>query len=242
MFEYGKFKFVLADSEDLKKEIFRLRYIVYALEFGFENPDDFPDRFEKDEYDQYSVHFAALNEEDDVIGTVRMILDSPKGFPVEHAARITGFHDKPEPRFITEVSRLAVSKKLRRRPEDGMHGVESYIPQTQGGVFDVKTKDQAFKEKRQKPIIVLGLYRAVYSKCKEMGISHMYMITEIKLFHALYKFGFVFSQVGEPVEYHGKRIPYATSWERIEKHLKEHNPGQLDFLLLGLDEKYHPKF
>ncbi len=242
MFEYGRFKFMQADSEDMKQKIFRLRYEVYALEFGFENPEDFPDKFEKDGYDQYSVHFVSLNEDDDVIGTVRMILDSPKGFPVDHAAAITGFSDKPESRFITEISRLAVSKKLRRRPEDGMHGVESYITRSQGGVSDVKTGDQSFKERRQKPVIVLGLYKAVYLKCKEMGISHMVMISEEKLFHALYKFGFVFSQVGDPVEYHGKRIPYATSWERIEKHMKEHHPDLLDFLLLGLDKKYHPTF
>jgi N-acyl amino acid synthase of PEP-CTERM/exosortase system len=242
MFEYGNFKFLEADSEDLKTKIFRLRYEVYALEFGFENPDDFPDNFEKDDHDQHSVHFAALNQDDDVIGTIRMILDSPKGFPAEHAADITGFSDKPEPRFITEVSRLTVSKKLRRRPEDGMHAVESYIPQSQGGVSDVKTTDQQFQEKRQKPIIVLGLYKAVYLKCKELGISHMIMITEAKLFHAVYRFGFVFSQVGEPVEYHGKRIPYATSWERIEKHMKERKPDLLGFLLAGLDKKYHPRF
>ncbi len=242
MFTYGKFKFLEADSEDLKTKIFRLRYEVYALEFGFENPDEFPDKCEKDDYDQHSVHFAALNQDDDVIGTIRMILDSPKGFPAEHVADITGFSDKPEPRFIIEVSRLAVSKKLRRRPEDGMHAVESYIPQSQGGVSDVKTTDKQFQEKRQKPVIVLGLYKAVYLKCKELGISHMLMVTEAKLFHAVHRLGFVFSQVGEPVEYHGKRIPYATSWERIEKHMKERKPDMLAFLLAGLDKKYHPRF
>jgi N-acyl amino acid synthase of PEP-CTERM/exosortase system len=231
-----------AKSEDLKTKIFLLRYEVYALEFGFENPDDFSDKCEKDDYDQHSIHFTALNQDDDVIGTVRMIRDSPKGFPAEHAADFTGFADKPEPRFISEISRLAVSKKLRRRPEDGIHGVESYIPQSQGGVSDVKTTDQQFKEKRQNPIIALGLYKAIYWKCKELGISHMVMVTEAKLFHALCRFGFVFSQVGEPVEYHGKRIPCATSWERIEKHMKERQPKQLDFLLDGLEKKYHPRF
>ena len=242
MFEYGGFTFVEAGAEGLKNQIFRLRYEVYALEFGFENPDDFPDKFEKDEYDQYSVHFAALNEDGDVIGTIRMILDSPKGFPMEHAADVTGFSDKPEPQCIAEISRLAVSKNLRRRPEDGMHGVESYIPQAQGGVSDVKTVDQSVQEKRKRPVIVLGLYRAVYRKCKEMGISHMVMISEAKLYHALYRFGFVFSPVGEAVEYHGKRIPYATSWDRIERHMKEKHPDLLKFLLLELDKKYHPKF
>jgi N-acyl amino acid synthase of PEP-CTERM/exosortase system len=240
MLEYGKFRFKEAAPEDLNK-IFRLRYEVYALEFGFENPFDFPDKLEKDAYDAHSIHFMALNEFDEVIGTVRMIMNSPKGFPVEHAAAITNFHDKPSPEYITEVSRLAVSKQLRRRPEDGMHGIESYIPQSQGGVCDRPNNDQII-EKRQKPVIILGLYKVVYHKCKQLGITHMYMITEDKLFHALYNFGFIFFKVGEPVEYHGKRTPFATSWSQIENHMHIHHKDLLDFLLHGLDVKYHPVF
>lgn len=240
MFEYGKFKFIEASAQELKNQIFRLRYEVYALEFGFENPYDFPDKLEQDEYDAHSIHFAALNEYDEVIGTVRMILDSEKGFPVEQASEITDFKDKPAPKYITEVSRLAVSKSMRRRPEDGMHGVESYITKSQGGVSDVPNKNNPAIEKRQKPVIILGLYKTVYLKCKELGITHMYMITEDKLFHALYKFGFVFTQVGKPVEYHGKRTPYATSWDTIERHMNKHHKDLLDFLLFGIDEKYHP--
>lgn len=239
MFEYGKFRFKEVDSDDLRNNIFRLRYEVYALEFGFENPFDFPDKLERDKFDAHSVHFVALNKYDEVIGTVRMILNSEKGFPVEHASKITEFHDKPESEYITEVSRLAVSRSLRRRPEDCMYGVESYIPQSQGGVSD---RTDRTDEKREKPVIILGLYKLVYLKCKELGITHMYMITEAKLFHALYKFGFVLSKVGEPVEYHGKRTPYAASWDTIEKHMHGNHRDLLDFLLFGLDSKYHPQF
>ena len=239
---YGKFKFCEATTEEQRKKVYRLRYEVYALEFGFENPNDFPDKLEKDPYDPCSVHFIALNEDDDIIGTVRMILHSEKGFPVEHASEITDFKDKPSPERITEVSRLAVSKKLRRRPEDGIHGVESYIPKSQGGVSDIPNKEnESFKEKRQRPAIILGLYRAVYQKCKELDITHMYMITEDKLFHALYKFGFIFKKVGEPVEYHGKRTPYATSWNEIEKHMKKEHPDLLEFLIYNLDQKFCPR-
>lgn len=241
MIKYGRFRFREAGPEDLKK-IFRLRYEVYALEFGFENPSDFPDKLEQDKYDAHSIHFVALDEYDEVIGTVRMILNSEKGFPVEHASKITEFHDKPKSDHITEVSRLAISKALRRRPEDGMHGVESYIPQSQEGVSDKTDKNDKFKERRQKPVVILGLYKVVYHKCKELGITHMYMISEDKLFHALYKFGFVFSKVGDPVEYHGKRTPCATSWDRIEKHMHSNHQDLLDFLLLDLDNKYHPQF
>ncbi len=241
-FDYGKFRFKEVDSDDLQREVFRLRYEVYALEFGFENPYDFPNKLEKDEFDDHSAHFVALNQNDEVIGTVRMILDSPKGFPVEHASEITDFKDKPAPRHITEVSRLAVSKTMRRRPEDGIHGIESYLPKSQGGVADIPNKNNPAIEKRQKPVIILGLYKTVYLKCKDLDISHMYMITEDKLFHALYKFGFVFTQVGAPVEYHGKRTPYATSWDTIERHMHQHHPDLLEFLVFGLDAQYRPKF
>lgn len=240
--EYGKFKFCEATTDEERNSIYRLRYEVYALEFGFENPYDFPDKLEQDQYDPYSVHFIALNEYNETIGTVRMILNSKKGFPVEHASEITNFDDKPAPEMITEISRLAVSKMLRRRPEDGMHGVESYIPGDQGGVLDKPNKKNAsFIEKRQKPAIILGLYRAVYQKCKRLGITHMYMITEDKLFHALYKFGFIFKKVGEPVEYHGKRTPFATSWHVIEEHMDKKHRDLLTFLRFNLEQKYYHK-
>jgi len=242
VFEYGRFHFKEVDSDELRKKIFRLRYEVYALEFGFENPLDFPDKLEQDEYDAHSIHFVAFDEDGEVIGTVRMILDSKRGFPVEHASNITEFHDKPGPEYITEVSRLAVSRLLRRRPEDGMHGIESYLPQSQGGVSDKKDKTNKSIGKREKPVIILGLYKLVYLKCKELGITHMYMITEDKLFHALYKFGFVFFKVGEPVEYHGKRTPFATSWNTIEKHMHANHQELLDFLTFGLDDRHKPAF
>jgi N-acyl amino acid synthase of PEP-CTERM/exosortase system len=238
--EYGKFRFGEVTTEEQRKKIYRLRYEVYAMEFGFENPYDFPDKLERDDYDAHSVHFIALNEDDDIVGTVRMILNSEKGFPIEHAAKITRFKGKPEPDKITEISRLAVAKTLRRRSEDGEHGIEGYIPQSQGGTSDKKTK---FQDKRQRPAIILGLYRAVYHKCKELGLTHMYMITDEKLFHALKKFGFIFFDVGDPVEYHGKRIPYATSWSTIEKYMHANQMIELlDFLMFNLDQKHHPSF
>ncbi len=243
MIEYSNFKFGQVTDETLKKEIYRLRYEVYALEFGFENPSEFPNKLEIDLYDKHSIHFAAVNEFQEVIGTVRMIMHSIDGFPVEKAAEIIRFDDKPEMKYITEVSRLAVSKKLRRRPEDGIHGVESYIKKSEGGVLnddDEKRKEEEKNSRRQRPVIILGLYRAVYQKCRELGITHMYIITEEKLFHALNKFGFVFRQVGDAVEYHGRRIPSATSWYEIEKYMLKHKPEILGFLLYHLDDNLVP--
>ena len=127
MFSIGKFNFVQVDSEKLKKAIYRLRYKVYVEEFGFEKAEDHPDGYETDVYDPHSIHFAALDENQEVIGTVRMILNSEKGFPIDHAAKISFIGEKPAPDKIAEVSRLAISKNFRRRLEDGFCGVQSYL-------------------------------------------------------------------------------------------------------------------
>lgn len=234
MFNYGKFKFLEASTPQLKEQIYRLRYEVYAVECGFENPHDFPDKLEQDDYDPYATHFAALNEYDEVIGTIRLILENEKGFPVDHAADTSGFKDRPRDRYLTEVSRLAVSKTMRRRSEDGVYGVESYLNMAQGGVADAPDRHPG-TEKRQRPVIILGLYKAVYLKCRELGITHMIMITEEKLFHALCRFGFIFHQIGPCVAYHGARTPYGTSWDIIECHMREKHKDILEFLTFGLD-------
>jgi Acetyltransferase (GNAT) domain len=61
----------------------RLRYEVYCLECGFLDPADYLDRREQDEYDGYSVHLAGFNSEGDVIASLRLVRDSPLGFPLE---------------------------------------------------------------------------------------------------------------------------------------------------------------
>ena len=62
MLEYGKFKFVRADSDNLKKEIYRLRYRIYVEEFGFERAEDHPGGLETDDYESHALHFAALKK------------------------------------------------------------------------------------------------------------------------------------------------------------------------------------
>jgi hypothetical protein len=51
-------------------------------EFGFEKKEDHPDGYEKDEYDENSIHFATLDGNNEVIGAVRPVLNSEKGFPL----------------------------------------------------------------------------------------------------------------------------------------------------------------
>ena len=81
-----EFTFRLADSEALRKKIYHLRYLVYSRECGFIKEEDYPDEMEHDKYDPYSLQFVA-EDYNGVIGTIRLILDNPAGFPLEECCR-----------------------------------------------------------------------------------------------------------------------------------------------------------
>jgi N-acyl amino acid synthase of PEP-CTERM/exosortase system len=237
-----RFRFIRADSEDLKQAIYRLRYQIYVEEFGFEHAEDHPSGLETDPYEPHAVHIAALNEDDQVIGTLRLILHSELGFPIEHAVelKLPGAH--PPPDTTIEVSRLAISAAYRRRAEDtSLYGVESYIKVSEGGILPDSGTVPAQYARRQQPAIILGLIGALWQTSKRMGVTHWYMISEKKLWHTLDKFGILFHQVGEPVEYHGLRIPYMVPLTELDDHLRRVNPSLYEMYLSGLEAEYHPQ-
>jgi len=238
--QYGIFKFGVVNNEDVLKDTFRMRHEVYVQEFRFEKNEDHPDGLETDQYENESIHFACLNETDSVVGTIRLVLSSDKGFPLEHAVQTSFIGEKPDPSKIGEISRLTVSKDLRRRKEDGMYGIESYLMKKEGGILPNDGTIPDEMKGRKNPIIVLGLYQVMYHESKRRGLTHWYMITEKKIFLALQKYGFLFHQIGDPVQYHGERIPYLGILDEIEKKLLNDNPDMYKIMLTGLEEQYHP--
>lgn len=240
--QYDRFRFGIVNDPDTLKDTFRMRHEVYVQEFGFERAEDHPGGLETDDYENESVHFACLNESDSVVGTIRLVMDSKKGFPIEHATPTSFVGEKPDRSKIGEISRLTVSKDLRRRKEDGMYGVESYLKQKEGGILpDDGTIPDELKG-RKNPIIVLGLYQVMYHESRRRGLSHWYMITEKKIYYALSKYGFVFHQIGDPVQYHGERIPYLGIIEEIETELIKNSPDMLKIMLAGLEKDYYPPY
>ena len=238
-----KIKFVEVDSEFLKKEIYRLRYDVYVSEFGFEKKEDHPSGLERDIYDSHSVELAAIEHIDDerqnVIGTIRLVLHSEHGFPIENAVPIDFKEEKPPIDRVAEISRLTISKDYRRRQGDGLYGVKSYQKVSDADILSSRERAQNVKVRIQ-PYLVLGLFKELYHVSKKLGITHWYMITEKKLWYALKRFDLIFRQIGEPVIYHGLRIPYLGIIDEIEQHLmKKHMALYKDFLV-GLDKQYWP--
>ncbi len=238
-----RIKFIEVDSDFLKQEIYKLRYDVYVSEFGFEKEEHHPSGMEKDIYDPHSVELAAIEQintrEQKIIGTIRLILHSEHGFPIENAAPIDFTDEKPPYDKIAEISRLTISKEYRRRHEDGLFGVESYLKVSEGGTLPDCSNSKNVKVRIQ-PYLILGLFKELYHVSKKLGITHWFMITEKKLWYALKRFDLIFRQIGEPVDYHGIRIPYLGIIEEIERNLMNNHMGFYQKFLNGLDKKYWP--
>ncbi|MGK7950603.1 MAG: GNAT family N-acyltransferase [Xenococcaceae cyanobacterium] len=51
------FQLIVANTAELKQEVFSIRYQVYCEELNFEPAENFPNGLEKDIYDERSIHY-----------------------------------------------------------------------------------------------------------------------------------------------------------------------------------------
>jgi len=174
------------ETEEELEQVCRLRYRIYCLEKGFEPKDRHPNGIEIDEYDVYSIHFAA-KVFGHTVGTVRLILNNPLGFPAERYCRtdIAAFSIRKEQTL--EISRFAVSTTLARAMN-----------------FD-RTQ------------ILIGLFREVYQETKQLGIEHLCAAMGKGLQRLLCRFGIVFSQLGPIIDYHGPRALHVSCMANMEE-------------------------
>ncbi len=228
-------KFAIANSDELKEEIYRLRYEVYANEFGYEDKNDFPDGLEKDIYDEHSIHVAALIN-NKVMGTVRLIMNSDIGFPIDKIEGKSFYGKKPHPSKIIEASRFTVSSSFRRRKEDRVYGIRSYLKKSEGGVLSEDEKSLFEKERRLAPEIIRGLLKNLYQLTKQMEITHWYVVIEKRLYYMFKRMGYLLRQIGEPVDYHNAiRIPYLGIIKEMDEHFKNKKPEFFKMLCKDLE-------
>jgi len=202
--------------QDVLQEIFRLRYQVYCLECGFESPEDHPEQMEFDEYDAYSSHFCATVEgTGEVIGTVRIILPSPIGFPIERYCQFNSDRPQINPAYIGEISRLAISKEFRRREIDKAIYSQKDINLT-------KIKSVHHERRKFESLIVAGLYQCVYHESRRLGLSHWYAVMVKGLAGLLQRWGLWWVPIGPEVEYHGLRGPYMAAIADVERQVNSY--------------------
>lgn len=235
--------FVVSRVEEQREltKIFRLRYNVYCHEWGFERAEDHPDGIETDEYDRNSVHFSVKKNDGKVVGTIRLILQSSEGFPIERHCGSEMKNGGLPGEGVAEISRLTISRDCRKRAEDRL----IYGPDEERrsvGSFDFPDiarmevpggrSQSAIPSKGEWPAydrrwrheILISLCKAVYQESRRRGLTHWYAIMTKGLYFLLSRYGFKFQPVGGPVDFHGIRTPYLGEIKRIEEEVKEKNP------------------
>jgi len=204
------FEWVPADTDDLRKEAYKLRHQVYCLETGYENPDDFKDGMETDDFDSHSVHYLIRHRRFGVyMATVRLILPCPenleKPFPIEKYSHIENY--EPIKRVcrnnLAEASRFCVSKDFRRRKYEltivpGINlETENYLKQIEFSEYEV----------RLFPHITLNLIACLIRMSREHNITDWFLIMEPSVIRVFGTFGIKFVTIGPLVDYHGIRRP-----------------------------------
>lgn len=192
----------MVTSEDELNHVFRIRYKVYCLERGYERPEDYLGGSESDEYDPYSKHFIVYIDSLPV-GTARLILQNPYGFPIERYCNVDIRTISADTTKVAEISRLAVSSEA--------------------------VKGCSIKKKSA---IMFSLIREIYQTTELLNIKYVVAAMGKGLERMLKKCGIIFIKAGDPVEYHGIRIPYYSHIEELMKGLAQNRIDIFRFLSL----------
>ncbi len=215
----------LEATNDLWDGVQQLRYAVYWLECKYLDAAQYPSERETDEYDPHSIHFAATNERKEMVATLRLVRDSGLGFPLEQHAGALSTEYRQLPRDKTaEISRLILARSYRRRANDGLYGQELGDP-----AKDAQAQAEATYRRSQYPLILFGLFKEMYLESVNMGLEYWVAAMESSLQRLLSKFGLGLVQVGEPMSYYGKVIPYYASIRQLEQFLMSSRPDVFQF-------------
>ncbi|MCB2102707.1 MAG: PEP-CTERM/exosortase system-associated acyltransferase [Rhodobacterales bacterium] len=226
------FEAIPADTADLKREVFRLRYQVLCVEHGYFTPDELPDQMEQDHHDDHSAHCLLIHKPTgNLAGTVRLVLPKEPapghGLPIQEYCRDPLIQDAAAFPVLQmgEISRLSVSKQFRRRVTD-----TEYPDALDDNIGQPRREGEI---RRLMPHITLGLMQGVLRMCVENNLPYVCASMEAQLLRLLARVGIRFDNIGPPVELFGLRQPcYRKGTELLDEVRREH-PDVWDVLTVG---------
>lgn len=213
------FRVILADTPELRQEVFRIRYQVYCRELGYERAEDFPEQLESDIFDVRSYHCLLMHRPSGTFaGCVRLVLNDPYNIhaplPFEKHCR-GNLYDSVADTILAqrngcgEISRLAVTADFRRRTGDSVSSVGEM------------TSIEQLEGKRKFPYIPLGLYLAAAAAGLEEGLDGVFAMMEPRLARHLQRFGIVFQQAGDIIEHRGQRAAYYIDRDGLYNNIQQ---------------------
>ncbi|MBL1264944.1 PEP-CTERM/exosortase system-associated acyltransferase [Candidatus Methylomicrobium oryzae] len=199
------FEMIPALSDELKDEVYKLRYQVYCIETGFEDPANHLQGLESDEYDNHSVHYLIRHRKSrSFAATTRLIFPDVKNpeklFPIEKYTKFDKFEllqRIPRDTHLAEASRFCVSKDFKRRKNEAG---------TLAGISNMPENNYE-DERRILPHLSIALFACLIKMSYEHKIYYWYAVMEPALIRFFATLGIYFTAIGPLTEYHGKRQP-----------------------------------
>ncbi len=192
------FDVFLADTEEGKKEHFKLRYKVYCEEMGFEDKDKFPLGQETDQWDDHSVHFIVRHRETGQwVGAMRLVIQQNGNLPFSELSQpncnIVGNN------IAVETSRLCLVQDIRRRKIDA--------DKTNG--MPSSSAPSAFLNRGHiNRTLIWGLFRAASLYCQQYNYEDWYTLCTKAFARIVKREGFLIDQIGDVCIHRGERFPY----------------------------------
>jgi len=109
-FEMNRFKFICASTKDDLAKVSKLKYQAYCIELGVEPEND--NGLLQDEYDEYSLPLLALDEKSRPVGTMRIVPNNPKGFPMERDFALDEYMNVNNISKAVEVTRFVLPREV----------------------------------------------------------------------------------------------------------------------------------
>lgn len=196
---------------------YRLRYRVYCLERGYEDPTAYPDGCERDAFDDDAHHVLVTQRAcGSALGAARLILDGAGSgvLPVEmhgsgsvarHLAELRG----PGSARVAEISRLAVA-----RGAGSQHLAASRV-HWQGAPAGGPPSRSVF----------LGLMAALFAASWNAGVSHWVALLSAGMLRTLAALGMPCHPIGSIIDYRGLRQPVMGRLDPLWQGVSERSSG-----------------
>lgn len=225
----------IGDSE--KAAAFRIRHSVYCEDLGWEAVR--PDGMETDEYDAHALHCLIRSRATgDYIGYVRLVRAAPDNphapLPFERtcgpALQRSLLDPATLPRNrIAEVSRLAIVGQFRRRRGE-KHTPAGTIEESESG-----------NQQPRFAWLLIGLYMGVFAIAARHGLEHLFLLSEPRLARHLNKIGITNTQIGQPTEHRGSRVPAVMDVNQVIENLEPLLKSVFTHVNAQLDAYSHAK-
>ena len=221
------FEVVLANDQWSRRIHYQLRYQVFCLETGYEDPAQFPDEEEKDEWDENSAHLLVQERATGQwVAAMRLVLPYAHSLPIEKRVDIETSLRRDQ-RKSAEISRLCMVGHYRRRlqgrvmPCSGQSSEQDKITQ--------ESMRAELKKQQHTAEILQVLLNAAVAISGERGIGYWYMLTTRALAKVL---GSVLPMnlqlAGPPCSHRGERYPFLVDVGQVMNGLAQlsgHSPA-----------------